>query len=505
MLTLFLDLFFQGLDCNTQLYALKIIFGQLYVIGLSFYPVMWLFFIYSLINRGKLFSKKLRLTLLIIPFIGLILALTNPWTNLYYINVFKSNISTNLQLGYTINWGFLLTFYYDVFIRILSLGLIFYNLFKLGEIYKKTLIILLIINFIGLILNFLSYSNLYSPFLYTIKLIVLFFAIVTMIFLIRTDFNLYSIINKGIVKKIDVGIVFFDLNDKLVSVNPICSQLGIKNEDIKKSVNVIFKNNPEILEFYNNPNSNVLDLNLGNLWFNIVKKPMIYKGDNFGKILTFEDVTSEKWELNQKDQLINEVNHRVKNNLQIILSLLNLNVRFYSSDPMEVINDTKSRLNYMSVLHEKIYKSTSFTEVDIEDYLPDLINSLINMHNSNIVVNNNISSFMLDLDIAIPIGLIVTEIVNNTIKFSFPNNESGNLYVNFNVEDTLGILDLYDDGVGLPDGFNLNDSSDLGMTVVQTLTNQIEGKVKIVPDNGAHFEIIFPIGNFSKKIWVKGE
>jgi two-component sensor histidine kinase len=314
-----------------------------------------------------------------------------------------------------------------------------------------------------------------------------------MIFLIRTDFNLYSIINKGIVKKIDVGIVFFDLNDKLVSVNPICSQLGIKNEDIKKSVNVIFKNNPEILEFYNNPNSNVLDLNLGNLWFNIVKKPMIYKGDNFGKILTFEDVTSEKWELNQKDQLINEVNHRVKNNLQIILSLLNLNVRFYSSDPMEVINDTKSRLNYMSVLHEKIYKSTSFTEVDIEDYLPDLINSLINMHNSNIVVNNNISSFMLDLDIAIPIGLIVTEIVNNTIKFSFPNNESGNLYVNFNVEDTLGILDLYDDGVGLPDSFDFESSTGLGMTVIKSLTSQIDADTFIIPDEGAHFRIIFPL------------
>lgn len=493
MLTVFIDLFFQGMDCNTVIFSLTLYFGQLYVIGMVFYPIFGLFFVYSLIKRGKIFSKYLRLSLLIIPILGLIMALTNPWTHFYYLSVFASDPSINLQLSYVPNWGFLVTYYYNILINLLIIGLLGYNLFKVSKIYKKTLIIVLITSLMVLLLNLLRYTNTYSGFIYTVMTILMLFAIITMISLIRTDFNLFSIVNQNIVDNIDVGISYFDLKDNLISVNQACNVINLTSEDINSNANELFKNNKDILELYNNPELNVIEFNHKNRWFRGVKKQMLYKSDDFGKILTFEDITSEKWELNQKDMLIKEVNHRVKNNLQIILSLLNLDMRYYSNDPMIIINDTKSRLNYMAVLHEKIYKSTSFTDVNVKDYLPEIINSLLSMYNSQITLNENIESFMLDLDAAIPIGLIVTEIVNNAIKYAHPNDENGNLYINFKVEGKCGILDIHDDGVGLPEDFNMDDSSGLGMTVIKSLTAQLEGKVMVIPDSGAHFRLTFPL------------
>jgi len=191
--------------------------------------------------------------------------------------------------------------------------------------------------------------------------------------------------------------------------------------------------------------------------------------------------------------LVKEVNHRVKNNLQIILSLLNLDLRFHPNDPMSVLSDTRSRLNYMSMLHEKLYSTGDTTEVDLESYLYDISNGLFNMYNSNIELKIDVDDVKIDLDLAVSLGLILTEIINNTIKYGFPNEEYGNFSIKFIKQDKIGVLDLYDDGVGLPDGFDFESSNGLGMTVIKSLTTQINGECFIVPDEGAHFRIRFPL------------
>ncbi len=219
---------------------------------------------------------------------------------------------------------------------------------------------------------------------------------------------------------------------------------------------------------------------------------MIDEGDEFGTILSFTDVTSRVNELNQKDLLVKEVHHRVKNNLQIILSLLNLDLRFHPDDPLSVIGDTRLRLNYMASLHEKLYSSSNNNEINIGEYIPEIAIELFKMYNSKIQIHSDVEDTMVDLDLAVSLGLILTEIINNTIKYAFPVKE-GNFYIKFQLIHNDGILDLYDDGVGFPKDFNFEDSTGLGMTVIKSLTTQIEGKLIIVPDNGSHYRIVFPI------------
>ncbi len=206
-----------------------------------------------------------------------------------------------------------------------------------------------------------------------------------------------------------------------------------------------------------------------------------------------QDITKTRIELNQKDMLVKEVHHRVKNNLQIILSLLNLDLKFNNDNLMVVIEDTKARLSYMTSLHEKIYKSSEFQKVDLKNYFPDIVENLLHMYESNIKFHSDLESEVVDLDTAIPLGLILTEIINNATKYAFPEKD-GNFYIKYNnIDNESGVVDFWDDGVGFPKDFDYENTDSLGLTVIKSLTSQINGDFIIVPDNGAHYQVSFPI------------
>ena len=203
--------------------------------------------------------------------------------------------------------------------------------------------------------------------------------------------------------------------------------------------------------------------------------------------------------LEEKDILVKEVHHRVKNNLQIILSLMNLENAFNKNDPESVIESTRNRINFMANLHEIIYKSADLETVNIADYLPDIGESLINLYSNPIEFNTSLEDAKINLDIAIPLGLILTEFINNTIKYAFPNGEKGTFYLKFHKINNMGIVSFIDDGVGLPEDFDLNNLDSLGFTVIKTLTKQINGKLEEIKNvKGTCFEIKFPIKKMKK-------
>jgi two-component sensor histidine kinase len=164
------------------------------------------------------------------------------------------------------------------------------------------------------------------------------------------------------------------------------------------------------------------------------------------------------------------------------------------NDPESALESARNRINYMATLHEKIYKSSDLTSIDIADYLPDVAKSLLTLYNNPINLQTNLDHATIDLDTAIPLGLILTELINNTIKYAFPNGEEGNLLITFNKEKTHGILTVMDDGIGLPENFNIEELDSLGFTVIKTLTQQIEGSLIQIKDiKGTGFKIFFPI------------
>ena len=220
---------------------------------------------------------------------------------------------------------------------------------------------------------------------------------------------------------------------------------------------------------------------------------MYYKEELLGKTLIISNIDREKNQFAQKDLLIKEVHHRVKSNLQLILSLLNLDLRFNTEDPILIIENTRSRLKYMSILHEKIYKSNDLNEVQIKEYVPEIVDSILSIYNSPIHMVADLEDYNLTVDDAIPLGLIITEIVINTIKNGFKGISSGDLFIKFQIVDNFGIMDFYDNGNGLPDGFSLENPNNLSILIITSLCRDLDGKFELINHEKSHFKLIFPL------------
>lgn len=206
---------------------------------------------------------------------------------------------------------------------------------------------------------------------------------------------------------------------------------------------------------------------------------------------TFNDLETT---LEEKDVLLKEVHHRVKNNLQIILSLLNLDSRFNEKNPQETINATINRINSMALIHEKIYGSTDLAHVNIKEYIEEETQSLIEIYNKeNIKLEFDLDNIELDIEKAIPIGLIINELVHNTIKYAFPNNENGILNISLKSNKKIVSLIVKDNGIGIPDSINIFNSSSLGFIVINNLISQIDGNLLKLNCPGSAFKIEFSI------------
>ncbi len=209
-----------------------------------------------------------------------------------------------------------------------------------------------------------------------------------------------------------------------------------------------------------------------------------------------QDITEEikyqnelKKVLRDKQILLTEVHHRVKNNLQIILSLINMNTNF-DTDAEKILQDTQDRIYAMALIHEKIYGTESLSEINMSDYAYSLITSLFDTYDSNIKFHSNMEPLELNMDLSIPIGLILNELVNNTIKHAFPDKE-GNLYLTFKKENKKYTLTVEDDGIGLPKDFDLDNPTNFGLMIVNNLVLQIGGTITLLDCKGTGYKIEF--------------
>jgi PAS domain S-box-containing protein len=210
--------------------------------------------------------------------------------------------------------------------------------------------------------------------------------------------------------------------------------------------------------------------------------------------------------LKEKEMLIREVNHRVKNNMQIISSLLSLQSRYVDGESLDVYKESQNRVRSMALVHEKLCQSKDLYSVDLDEYIRNLVYNLSSSYGkSNIEFDIDIDPISLDSDIVIPLGLIINEIVTNSIKYAFPAVEScGSENRKFSSRyDKCKInLELHrigkkfkliieDNGIGLSDDVDLENTSSLGFKLVTSLVGQLNGTVKLYRNNGTKFEITF--------------
>jgi two-component sensor histidine kinase len=196
----------------------------------------------------------------------------------------------------------------------------------------------------------------------------------------------------------------------------------------------------------------------------------------------------------EKDWLVKEVHHRVKNNLQIIVSLLNMAGRYIDNkEAARCIQESKDRMHAMSLIHHKLYKSEASETVEMGAYIRELVAYLDSSYNTSrrIHFQLQVDEMSLDTSVAVPVALILNEAITNTIKHAFPGTNRGNIRVAMTNAELIH-LTITDDGVGMPQNQTENKRRSMGLNLMQALTRQLHGSFALTGENGVSITISFP-------------
>ncbi len=200
--------------------------------------------------------------------------------------------------------------------------------------------------------------------------------------------------------------------------------------------------------------------------------------------------------LKEKELLLKEIHHRVKNNLQVVSSLLRLQSGYVKDDnSLDILIDSQNRIRSMALVHQKLYQSKDFTEINFTEYIKQLSQHLFNVFRSksnNIEIAINAVNVNLSIDLAVPCGLIINELLTNSLKYAFPEGKKGNINIDINCskESKYEII-IRDDGIGFPKGINYKKTQSLGLQLVNTLVGQIDGTIDMENHLGTSFKINF--------------
>jgi two-component sensor histidine kinase/CBS domain-containing protein len=204
-----------------------------------------------------------------------------------------------------------------------------------------------------------------------------------------------------------------------------------------------------------------------------------------------------KLSLSEKEILLKEVHHRVKNNLQIISSLLRLQSDYIQDERALVsFRDSQNRIRSMALIHEKLYQSKDLVRINFSEYLRDLTSNLLHSYGANtreITLNINVNEIWLTIDTAISCGLIINELVSNSLKHAFPKASSENQVAIdiYPIEEKKFRLVVKDNGIGFPQNIDFQNTESLGLQLVCTFVEQLEGTIELEPTDGTTFIITF--------------
>jgi PAS domain S-box-containing protein len=198
--------------------------------------------------------------------------------------------------------------------------------------------------------------------------------------------------------------------------------------------------------------------------------------------------------LKEKDVLLKEVHHRVKNNMQIISSILNLQSSYVTDNyTLALLKESQNRIKTMAYIHESLYQNKSFTSVNFSEYIQTLSKNIIQSYvlsSEKVELILNLEKINLNLDVSIPAGLIINELITNAIKHAFPDAKKGKVCLNLKSENNNICLEVTDNGVGIPPGVDYNNTNTLGLQLVNTLIDQLDGEIKFKSEKDKGTEVL---------------
>ncbi|HID43339.1 MAG TPA: PAS domain-containing protein, partial [Archaeoglobaceae archaeon] len=320
---------------------------------------------------------------------------------------------------------------------------------------------------------------------------------------------------KALYKHIPVPVYIWEKNENsfiLTGYNDAAFSItnGKVKECLGKSADEFYRNRPDIIE----------DFRVCYDEKKIIRKEMDYYYATQDKVMHFivgyafappdlvfvytQDITELKEiqsklekSLSEKEILLKEVHHRVKNNLQIISSLLNLQKSYIKDDTtLNFLNDSQNRIKTMALIYEKLYQSEDLVRIDFSEYVRSLVSHLIRSYGSadRIKLKVDVDDVQLNIDMAIPCGLIINELVSNSLKHAFPDGK-GEIRVEMHRNNGELRLVVSDNGIGMSEKIYFQKIDTLGLQLVNTLANQLSGSIKLHREEGTEFEITFPVSN----------
>jgi PAS domain S-box-containing protein len=248
-------------------------------------------------------------------------------------------------------------------------------------------------------------------------------------------------------------------------------------------------------------------------WYELIFNPIINTSNQVTGFTVFvTNITGRKLadeqiktSLKEKELLLKEIHHRVKNNMQVIISLLKLQSKNITDKQyLDMFKESQGRIKSMALVHEKLYKTKSLAEIDFKEYIKSLVSSLFRSYRikpDKISLKIDVEEISLGLESAIPCGLIINELISNSLKHAFPNDRKGKVSVIFySVNEDKLILKVSDNGIGVPEKFDIKNTKSLGLHLVTILSeDQLHGKIEFNRVDGTTFQIQFQKLNYKER------
>lgn len=235
------------------------------------------------------------------------------------------------------------------------------------------------------------------------------------------------------------------------------------------------------------------------IWIETAGTPIFDHGDGLsGFVCSSRNINDRKRaekqikaSLEEKEVLLKEIHHRVKNNMQIISSLLSLQSRYIKDENyLAIFKESQNRVRSMAMIHEGLYRTHNLARINFEKYIQNLIYGLFSSYGidqSIIKTKMDLNEVLLDIDTAIPCGLILNELITNSLKHAFPEEREGEINVLLSQKGNILQIIVGDNGIGFPENIDFQNTESLGLQLVNTLVDQLKGEIKIENNNGTKF------------------
>jgi two-component sensor histidine kinase len=334
-------------------------------------------------------------------------------------------------------------------------------------------------------------------------------------------FDIVPVARETLITNMCDGVIVIDDQGIIAEMNPAAQALlGAREEDAGKPADEVLRQWPDLCRCcregtIGTPSEILLDGPAVPRWLDIRISLLPAAGEGCaGRLIVMRDITELKCSheslraemlerlraeeqirlsLREKEVLLKEIHHRVKNNMQIISSLLNLQSEKISNENAEVFRESQNRIKTMALIHEKLYQSSDLSYIDFGEYADGLASYLIRSYaiSREVSIDLAVQNIPLGIDLAIPCGLIINELVSNSLKYAFKDGHDGTVHIGLARDDNTYTLRVSDDGPGLPNGFDYRDSPSLGLQLVNTLVGQLEGTIELDSTAGAAYTIRF--------------